>query len=307
MRSRSTARNDDRHMTTRGPRFRLRNGGVLVALFRKGAVGRGQPLAMLEKELGFGMHVGRIDVTRRQLSIKDKRISRELSSGDPARFSAAIEELIERGAIRHGGIEDAVRAILANRSAAKSVDTIVLSSTHRLAEKISEELHEAHKNSRPELTMARIAAFKPKELQPAELLSTASYKPGEMIEYQPAGQKSVRMAEIVEVTAHGVQVKGQLRGAKELISFVRPNFTHIQIAPSDLAAVRLQLQGSFRRHRQLPVIIIFHVCAIDGLLIVKPDPNARTGHDNSEMIPFAESFIRLHQRVLAWRARTIVP
>jgi len=27
------------------------------------AVGRGQPLAMLEKELGFGMHVGRIDVT----------------------------------------------------------------------------------------------------------------------------------------------------------------------------------------------------------------------------------------------------
>ena len=67
--------------------------------------------------------------------------------------------------------------------------------------------------------MARIAAFKPKELQPAELLSTASYKPGEMIEYQPAGQKSVRMAEIVEVTAHGVQVKGQLRGAKELISF----------------------------------------------------------------------------------------
>jgi len=29
------------------------------------AVGRGQPLAMLERELGFGMHVGRINVTRR--------------------------------------------------------------------------------------------------------------------------------------------------------------------------------------------------------------------------------------------------
>jgi ATP-dependent exoDNAse (exonuclease V) alpha subunit len=34
------------------------------------AVGRGQPLAMLERELGFGMHVGRIDVTRRQLKIE---------------------------------------------------------------------------------------------------------------------------------------------------------------------------------------------------------------------------------------------
>ena len=51
--------------------------------------------------------------------------------------------------------------------------------------------------------MAQIAAFKPKELQPAELLSTASYKPGEMIEYQPDGQRPVRMAEVLEVTAQG--------------------------------------------------------------------------------------------------------
>jgi hypothetical protein len=67
--------------------------------------------------------------------------------------------------------------------------------------------------------MAQIAAFKPKELQPAELLSTASYKPGEMIEYQPDGQRPVRMAEVLEVTAQGVQVKGQLKGAQELVSF----------------------------------------------------------------------------------------
>ena len=74
------------------------------------AVGRGQPLAMLERELGFGMHVGRIDVTRRQLKIEDKRLSRELSSGDAARFCAAMERLIDRGAIRRGGIDDAVQA-----------------------------------------------------------------------------------------------------------------------------------------------------------------------------------------------------
>src|SRR6201984_3788051 len=85
------------------------------------AVGRGQPLAMLERELAFGMHVGRIDVTRRQLKIEDKRLSRELSSGDAKRFCAATEKLIARGAIRRGGIEDAVQAILANRNAAQSV------------------------------------------------------------------------------------------------------------------------------------------------------------------------------------------
>jgi hypothetical protein len=69
--------------------------------------------------------------------------------------------------------------------------------------------------------MAQVAALKPKELQPAELLSTASYRPAEMIEYQPDGQKPARMAEVLEVNAQGVQVKGQLRGAKELISFDR--------------------------------------------------------------------------------------
>jgi hypothetical protein len=67
--------------------------------------------------------------------------------------------------------------------------------------------------------MAQVAALKPKDLQPAELLSTASCKRGEMIEYQPAGQKPVRMAEVVEVTAEGVRVKGPLRGAEELVSF----------------------------------------------------------------------------------------
>jgi hypothetical protein len=183
------------------------------------AVGRGQPLAMLERELGFGMQVGRINVTRRQLKIEDKRLSQELSSGDAARFGAAIERLIERGAIRRGGVDEAVRAILANRNAEKPVETIVLSSTHRVAEKVSDGLHEAYKKAKPEATMAQIAAFKVKMLQPAELLSTASYKPGEMIEYQPAGQKLVRMAQVLEVTAKGVQVKGQLKGARELVSF----------------------------------------------------------------------------------------
>src|SRR5258708_16522846 len=105
-------------------------------------VGRGQPLEMLERELGFGMHVGRIDVTRRQLRIEDKRLSRELSSGDAARFCVAMERLIERAAIRRGGIDDAGQAILAKRNAAQPVGKILLSCTPPLAEKVSRELHE---------------------------------------------------------------------------------------------------------------------------------------------------------------------
>src|SRR5260370_26188067 len=97
------------------------------------------------------------NVTRRQLSLDDKNLSQELSSGDPARFGAAIEKLIERGAIRHGGIDDAVQAILADRNAAKPLETIVLSSTHRLAETVSEKLPEAYKKA-TEVTTAPIHA-----------------------------------------------------------------------------------------------------------------------------------------------------
>src|SRR5258708_17971681 len=183
------------------------------------AVGRGQPLAMLERELGFGMHVGRINVTRRQLKLEDKRVDQELSSGEVAGFSSAIETLIERGVARRGGIGGAVDAILANRNAKRPVETIVLSSTHRVAEKVSEKLHEAYKAARPELKMAQIAAFKVKALQPAELLSTASYRPGEMIEYRPDDQKLARLAEVQEVTAEGVKLKGQLKGAQEPLPF----------------------------------------------------------------------------------------
>jgi conjugative relaxase-like TrwC/TraI family protein len=183
------------------------------------AVGRGQPLAMLERELGFGMQVGRINVTRRQLKLEDKRVAQELSSGDAARFSAAIETLIERGGIRRGGITDAVDAILANRNAKMPVETIVLSSTHRVAEKVSERLHETYKATKPALATAQIAAFKVKALQPAELLSTASYRPGEMIEYRTDNQKPGRLAEVQEVLAEGVKIKGPLKGAREMVYF----------------------------------------------------------------------------------------
>jgi hypothetical protein len=151
------------------------------------------------------VQVGGIDVTLRQLSIRDKQLSRELSSSDVDRFCAALERLIDRQAIRHGGIQDTVQAMLANRNAEKPVETIVLSSTHRLAENVSEKLHEAYKKASPEVSMAQIAALKPKKLQPAELLSTASSGTGEMIEYQPSGNKPARMGKVLEVRADGAQ------------------------------------------------------------------------------------------------------
>jgi hypothetical protein len=58
-----------------------------------------------------------------------------------------------------------------------------------------------------------------KPLQPAELLSTASYRSGEMIEYRPDNRKPARLAEVQEITAEGVKIKGQLKGARDLVCF----------------------------------------------------------------------------------------
>jgi len=63
--------------------------------------------------------------------------------------------------------------------------------------------------------MAHIAAFKVKQLQPIELLSTASYQPGEMIEYQSDAATPLRIAKVATVTANGIRVKGQ----QELVAF----------------------------------------------------------------------------------------
>src|SRR5258708_32178399 len=93
-------------------------------------VGRAQPLVMLERELGFGMQVGRINVTRRQLRLEDKRLAQELSSGDAVRFGAAIEALIASGAIRRGGTDEAVQRIRTSRNAQYPVGESMLSSTN---------------------------------------------------------------------------------------------------------------------------------------------------------------------------------
>jgi len=197
---------------------------------------------MLERELGFGMHVGRLNVTRRQLRLEDKRLAQELSSGDAVRFSTAIEALIASGAIRSGGTDEAVQTILANRKAQKPVDAIVLSSTHRLAERISEKLHEAYKAARPEVKLAQIAAFKVKQLQPTELLSTASYQPGEMIEYQCHAQKSARIAEVATVTADGIRVKDGRRLTMKLLGQADTPPGSGEFIQSQLKSVGIEVQ-----------------------------------------------------------------
>jgi hypothetical protein len=78
-------------------------------------VGRGRPLHLLQQELALGLHVNRLDISRRQTAIEDKRLTRDLSSGSLDRFVKALNCLIERGLIQEAKIEQAVEAVLKNK------------------------------------------------------------------------------------------------------------------------------------------------------------------------------------------------
>jgi hypothetical protein len=140
------------------------------------------------------MKVGRIDVTRRQPKIEDKKLRGNYpmepanASAHPSKKSLSGERFAVAGLVMQW------KRFSSTGTRQKPVETIVLSSTHRLSEKVSEQLLDAYKKARPDMIMVQVTALKPKELQPAELLSTASYMPSEMIEYQPDGQKPVRLA-----------------------------------------------------------------------------------------------------------------
>ena len=60
------------------------------------AVGRGQPIKLLQDELKLGMHVPRASISRRQLSVADKRLAADLSSGNDGRFAGAVQKMLDR-------------------------------------------------------------------------------------------------------------------------------------------------------------------------------------------------------------------
>jgi conjugative relaxase-like TrwC/TraI family protein len=171
------------------------------------AVGRGRPLDRLERELKLGTHVCRIDVSRRHLRAEDKELARDLSSGKPDRFENALSRLIERGSVKEASIDSAVQTILESRK--NNRETLVLSSTHRIGEEVSERLHQVYKTANPDKQTATIAAYRLKGLQPAELRSMAAYQVGDMIEYQCDPGRPARMAPVEVVVQDGVRVHGR--------------------------------------------------------------------------------------------------
>jgi conjugative relaxase-like TrwC/TraI family protein len=150
------------------------------------AVGRGQPVKLLQEELGLGMHVPRASISRRQLTVADKQLAADLSSGNEEKFASAVVKMIDRGMIRETAPDEAIdkvaKEIVENRATGKEV--VAVSSVHRISEALAERVHALHVERAGHEGQTLVDVHVKRDLQPAELRSSQFYRVGDLIEYK---------------------------------------------------------------------------------------------------------------------------
>ena len=150
------------------------------------AVGRGQPIKLLQDELGLGMHVPRASISRRQLTVADKQLAADLSSGNEEKFASAVAKMIDRGMIRETppdvAVEKVAKEIVEGRATGKEV--VAVSSVHRISEpwRIVSMICMSKKSGRDGQTLLDVHVKR--DLQPAELRSSQFYRVGDVVEYK---------------------------------------------------------------------------------------------------------------------------
>jgi conjugative relaxase-like TrwC/TraI family protein len=154
------------------------------------AVGRGQPIKLLQDELKLGMHVPRASISRRQLSVEDKKLSKDLSSGKPEKFAVAVQTMMDRGMIRETppdlAIEKVAREIVEARALGREV--VAVSSVHRISEALSNRVHDLEVERTGRSGQAVLDVHLRRDLQPAELRSSQFYREGDILEFKRDGE-----------------------------------------------------------------------------------------------------------------------
>jgi conjugative relaxase-like TrwC/TraI family protein len=150
------------------------------------AVGRGQPIKLLQDELGLGMHVPRASISRRQLSVADKQLAADLSSGHEEKFAGAVQKMLDRGMIREtppdAAIEKVAKEIVEGRATGKEV--VAVSSVHRISEALADRVHDLHVENAGRDSQTLLDVHAKRDLQAAELRSSQFYRQGDVVEYK---------------------------------------------------------------------------------------------------------------------------
>jgi conjugative relaxase-like TrwC/TraI family protein len=171
------------------------------------AVGRGQPIKLLQDELRLGMHVPRASISRRQLSVADKQLAADLSSGNDGRFAGAVQKMLDRGTIREtppdAAIEKVAKEIVEGRATGKEV--VAVSSVHRINEALADRVHDLHVEKTGHAGQTPLHVHVKRDLQPAELRSSQFYRIGDVVEYKQ--DYAVVRAPVTSVLANAVVVE----------------------------------------------------------------------------------------------------
>jgi hypothetical protein len=175
------------------------------------AVGRGQPIKLLQDELGLGMHVPRASISRRQLTVADKELAADLSSGNAEKFAGAVQKMLDRGMIRETSpdkaAEEVAKEIVEGRATGKEV--VAVSSVHRISEALAERVHDLHVEKAGRDGQTLLAVHVKRDLQPAELRSSQFYRAGDVVEYKQ--RDAVVRAPVVSVLPDALAVEGKVK------------------------------------------------------------------------------------------------
>jgi conjugative relaxase-like TrwC/TraI family protein len=213
------------------------------------AVGRGQPIKLLQDELGLGMHVPRASISRRQLTVADKQLAADLSSGNDEKFVGAVRKMIERDMIRETSPDEAVekvaKEIVEGRANGKEV--VAVSSVHRISEALANRIHDLHVEKAGHKGQTLLDVHLKCDLQPTELRSSQFYRVGDVVEYKQ--DDTILRAPVVSVQPEALTVEHEGQVHQLLFRHVRAVFdrSRMERGPGE----RLLLQERIRQDGQI--------------------------------------------------------
>jgi len=194
------------------------------------AVGRGQPVKLLQDEVGLGMHVPRASISRRQLTVADKKLTADLSSGNEEKFIGAVQQMLDRGMIRETPPDEAVekvaKEIVEARTTGKEV--VAVSSVHRISDALAERIHDLHVEKMGREGQTPLDVHVKRDLQPAELRSSQFYKVGDVVEYKQDDGGVVR-APVTSVMPDAIVVEQDGEARELALRHVRAVFDRSRI------------------------------------------------------------------------------
>jgi conjugative relaxase-like TrwC/TraI family protein len=248
------------------------------------AVGRGKPIKLLQDELGLGMHVPRASISRRQLTVEDKQLAADLSSGNEEKFARAVGQMLERGMIRESSPDEAVEKVAMEivEARASGKEIVAVSSVHRISDALADRIHDLHVERSGSEGQTLVDVHVKRDLQPAELRSSQFYRVGDVVEYKQ--DNAMVRAPVMSVLPDALVVEGDGELRQLALRKVRSVYdrSRIERGPGEKLLLQEKIKQGDRIFEKGSRQTIFHVSSgtvhfASGLKLRADDGRVRQG------------------------------